>query len=197
MIPAVALIVLSSAASADGLEEHFGGSFPPSGGMVADSASSGVVWKSNAEWDQVNWTGGGGTCAACNPNAAAGVDYDTWLISPVFEVPENARLYFRMNYQNMAGWDFLDIEVFIGMSWYTILRLNEDHGAFLALPGEWGIAEFPGMVGPGVEVKIGFHYHDDVTSPDDDWYAQIDDVIISDGSPVHGGTWGAIKALYR
>ena len=48
----------------------------------------------------------------------------------------------------------------------------------------------------GQEISLEFRYVDETPAPDD-YYIQIDDVIVGDETVVEHVHWGIIKALYR
>jgi len=193
----LAITLLAGSASADAaLEEHFSGGFPPNGWAVWDYAGDGVVWQRNSVWGDDNWTGGTGYCAEVSSSHSPGLDYATTLESPAFVVPPDALLFFRANYQNFMGNDRFEVSILFGINHITIVDWTSDQGSFEDLPGIGCVTPLPPMVF-GQEIKLEFRYRNDVTSPDDDYYIQIDDVIVGDESAVHGISWGAIKALYR
>ncbi len=190
-----ALLALHGIACADGLEQRFNGSFPPFGWTVIDGAQTGVVWNRNTAWGDANWTGGDGACAEVSSSHSPGQDYNVWLQSPVFTVPPDAVLFFRANYQNFIGQDHFEVWVRIGTNIYNILSWSEDHGAFESTPGDGAIVDV--SMWAGGEIQIEFHYFDDDGSVHDDYYIQVDDVIVDNETAVRRTRWGAIKALYR
>jgi len=189
------LLSLIGVAYADGLEQRFNGSFPPYGWAVIDDAQSGVVWKRNTAWGDANWTGGIGSCAEVSSSHSPGQHYDTLLQSPVFTTPPDAVLFFRANYQNFIGEDRFEVRIRSGEDVYGVLSWNEDHGAFESTPGDGAIVDLGAWAGEGIQIE--FHYFDDAASVHDDYYIQVDDVIVGDETAVTQVRWGAIKARYR
>jgi hypothetical protein len=186
---------LSGAAAADGLQQGFNGSFPPYGWTVIDEAETGVEWKRNTAWGDANWTGGIGACAEVSSSHSPGLDYNTTLQSPVFTVPPDAVLFFRANYQNFMGQDHLEVRVRVGANVYSLLGWSEDHGDFESTPGDGAVVDVSTWAGEAV--RLEFHYYDDAGSIHDDYYIQVDDVIVDDETSVRQTRWGSIKALYR
>ena len=97
----------------------------------------GVIWDTNTNWGEGNYTGSGGEAATCSSDVAGTLDYDTELCTPILPVatlPTNILSYLA-NYQNLSGYDFLDVDISVdGGPWQTVLSWNEDHGAFRAAP---------------------------------------------------------------
>ncbi len=192
---AVTLLALLGTACADGLEQRFNGSFPPFGWTVIDEAESGVVWNRNTAWGDANWTGGIGSCAEVSSSHSPGLDYNAWLRSPVFTVPPDAVLFFRANYQNFMGQDHFEVRVRVGTDSYVVLSWSEDHGDFESTPGDGAVVDVSVWAAEGIQLE--FHYFDDAGSVHDDYYIQVDDVIVDDETAVRQTRWGAIKTLYR
>ncbi len=190
-----ALTALGGVAAADGIHQGFNGSFPPSGWTVIDAAQTGVEWQRNTAWGDDNWTGGIGACAEVSSSHSPGQDYDTSLLSPVFTVPSDAVLFFRANYQNFMGQDRFEVWVRVGMNIYALLSWSEDHGAFESTPGVGPVVDVSAWAGESVQIE--FRYHNDPGPVHDDYYVQIDDVIVDDETSVKQTGWGTIKALYR
>ncbi len=193
---ALALLASHGAASADGLEERFEGSFPPEGWIVVDYTGDGVEWMLNDVWGDGNWTGGIGRCAEVSSTHSPGLDFDAALISPPFVVPEDGLLFFRANYQNFMGNDQFDVTVVMGFNNIELVAWRSDQGSFEALPGVEVVVPLLPMV-IGQEVRLEFRYRDYHNVRSNAFYIQIDDVIVGDETAVERSGWGAIKALYR
>jgi Calx-beta domain-containing protein len=192
---AVCLLGLSSATSAayaqfacNAPPQGFGTGIP-AGWSIVDSAGNGIVWGNLAACGEAgNYTGGAGDAACVSSDFAGRGEFDTELRSPVFSLAgaTSASLDFNANYQSFAGSDFLDVDVSTdgGATWTTLVRWNEDHGAFRTTPGEFAriaLSPFLGMS----NLMLRWKYYDP-NSDDWDWYAQLDDVRLT--CPVCAGT---------
>ncbi|PYQ65475.1 MAG: hypothetical protein DMF53_05440 [Acidobacteria bacterium] len=161
----------------------------PTGWAVVDNAGQGVVWGNLAACGEAaNYTGGAGDAACVSSDHAGQHEFDTELRSPVFSLAgaTSASLDFNASYQNFAGSDFLDIDISTngGTSWQTLVRWNEDHGAFRATPGESSRVDLSPFLGM-TNLMLRWRYYDP-NSNDWDWYAQLDDVKLT--CPVCSGT---------
>jgi hypothetical protein len=161
--------------------EGFESGIPPSW-QVVDNAGNGVVWGSLADCGEAgNYTNGSGDVACASSDIAGTVEFDTELRTPVFSLDgvATAQLSYTANYQNLAGSDFLDLDISSdgGSTWSPLLSWNEDHGAFRAQPGEdvaYDLSAYLGMS----NLMLRWHYYDP-NSGDWDWYAQVDDVALA------------------
>ncbi len=163
------------------LEESFeGGTFPPAGWNVIDNEGTGVVWQFAADYGDGNYTSTG-EAATVNSDASGVAEFDTELWTPEIDVAGKSDLYvqYTANYQNLAGLDFLDLDISTdgGTSWVTLLSWNEDHGGFFAQPGELVTIPLDAAVAGASSMILRWRYYDPNTD-DFDWYAQIDDVIV-------------------
>jgi len=161
----------------------------PAGWSVVDNAGTGVVWGDLASCGEAgNYTGGAGGAACVSSDLAGRDELDTELRSPVFSLAgaTSASLDFNANYQSFAGSDFLDIDISTnaGTSWTGLVRWNEDHGAFRALPGELARIDLSPFLGMS-NLMLRWRYHDP-GADDWDWYAQLDNVKLT--CPVCSGT---------
>ena len=163
--------------------EEFEGGVPPVNWQVIDNESDGVIWMTNTSWGDPNRTNGSGESAACNTDTAgSGIELDTELISEAYDFcnATGSGLLAKLYYENLAGSDFLDIDVTTdGATWTNILSWNEDH---FAEDVSLDMSQFDGY--PSVTVR--FRYYDPNTN-DWDWDAQVDDFeLTSDGTIVPG-----------
>lgn len=177
------------------ITEDFEGGTPPAGWQVIDNEGTGVVWTNIAGCGEAgNFTNGAGDAACVSSDVAGVIDYDTelWTESYNFCDSINSVLNFTANYQNLAGLDFFEVDYSTdgGTNWTNILSWNEDHGAFRSPPGE-DVSLGLGVLDGEPDVWFRFHYYDPTTSPDFDWYIQVDDFeLASDGvitAPGGGG----------
>ena len=163
------------------LEEDFNDGIP-SDWEVVDNAGEGLVWQLNSDFGDPNWTSGDGTAAAVNSDATAFVPYDTELRTPTMTANSDAmRLRFNANYRDLStgAGDAFDVDVSTdgGASWSNLLSWNEDHGGFLAPPGEDVDLDLSEHVSTGDEFMIRWRYYTDAPEPWD-WYVQLDDVQV-------------------
>lgn len=164
------------------LQEGFeDATFPPAAWSVVDNAGTGVVWNFAAEYGDGNYTGGSGEAATVNSDAFGTAEFDTELRSPIVNTggKPGLSLQYDVNYQNLAGLDFLDTDISTdgGATWTTMVRWNEDHGAFFGAPGEVVNIDLDPYLGGANDFMIRWHYYDPNTN-DFDWYAQIDNVVV-------------------
>ena len=172
---------------------------PPAGWTVTDEGGDGMIWLTNTAWGDPNRTNGSGESAACNTDTAGpGLELDTSLITETYDFcgATNSGLNAKLYYENLAGFDFLDIDVSSdgGANWTNILSWNEDH---FAEDVSLDLSQWDAM--PSVTIR--FRYYDPNTN-DWDWDAQVDDVeLTADGTIVPGvgtcsgtGDGGAVPA---
>ena len=150
---------------------------------VVDNEGTGVFWTDIASsLIGGNYTGGDGDAASANSDANIFTEFDTELISNSFslESATSASLGYLANYQNLAGLDFLDLDISTdgGSSWTTLLSWNEDHpvGGLLTPPGEAVSVDLAAYLGES-DVQVRWHYYDP-NFGDWDWYAQVDNVAL-------------------
>ena len=170
------------------LGEEFEDGVPPTGWRVIDHAGTGVVWDTASAWGDANYTGGRGEAATVNSDTAGELDYDTELRTP--SLPGSAtQLSYLANYQNYAGNDFLDLDLSTdaGSTWTSVLSWNEDHGNLLGLPGEEVNLDLTTAIGGAANYLLRWRYYDPTTTPDWDWYAQIDQVQVGSCNLIAGG----------
>lgn len=169
------------------LEENFdGNAFPPNGWNVVDNAGTGVAWSFAAQAGEANYSGSN-EAATTSSDSNRETEFDTELRTPAINVQgkQNVVLEFTANYQNFANRDFLDTDISLdgGNTWRTLLNWNEDHGAFRSLPGEKVVVQLDEFIEGASDVIIRWRYYDP-QSNDWDWYAQIDDVRVSESAVV-------------
>jgi hypothetical protein len=156
----------------------------PAGWSVVDSAGNGLLWGGLAvcaepgNYTGINFTGGLGDAACVSSSVFGAAAFDATLVSPVFSLAgvPSASLVFNTNYQDFVGAaDLLDIEISTngGATWTTLVRWDEDHGAFRDRPGQQiriDLSPFLGMS----NLRVRWRYYD-LTPGAFDWYAQVDD----------------------
>ncbi|GGF57557.1 M4 family metallopeptidase [Alteromonas lipolytica] len=150
---------------------------------VVDNAGEGIVWTTIADSGVGgNFTGGDGDAATANSDAIPG-EFDTELQSNSFSLAgmSSATLEYLVNYQNLAGSDFLNLDISTdgGSTWAQLLSWNEDHppGSAFISPGEQVSVDLSAYSGE-TDLKLRWHYFDP-NSGDWDWYAQVDNVALS------------------
>ncbi len=167
-------------------EDFEGGTFPPAGWTTVDNEGTGVSWGFTGDAGETNYSGSG-DAATVSSDIFGPAEHDTELRTPIIDVTgkSNLALKYSVNYQNVAGLDFLDVDLSTdgGTSWSTLLSWNEDHGAFRALPGEAVTLELDDAIAGATEIMIRWRYYDPNTG-DWNWYAQIDDVELVENSEV-------------
>lgn len=156
---------------------------------IVDNEGLGIVWDSNTNWDDANWTGGTGMSADVNDDTAAN-EFDTELITPVITTASlpSYNLTYLANYQNFGALDFLDLDINVDSGgWVNVVRWNEDHGTLQGTPGVSVAVDLTPFVTASTSFQLRWHYYDPNTG-DWDWYAQIDDVSIGAGcAPIASG----------
>ncbi|WP_340679574.1 M4 family metallopeptidase [Paraglaciecola sp.] len=150
---------------------------------VVDNAGSGIIWANIAD-SQIggNFTGGDGDAASVSSDASPG-EFDTELHSNTFSLVgwNSAKLDYLVDYQNFHSSDFLNLDISTdgGNSWGSLLNWNEDHpvGGRSTNLGETVSLDLSAYAGEA-NVKLRWHYFD-TDSDDWDWYAQIDNVVLT------------------
>ena len=64
----------------------------PGSWTVIDNEGNGMVWMTNADWGDGNYTNGSGLAAATNSDTFGTAEYDTELVTHAFTVPGGATL---------------------------------------------------------------------------------------------------------
>ncbi len=178
-----------------GFSQDFnGGKFPPVGWSVTNDVSgSPVVWEANSFWGNGNWTGGTGTAADVNSQAAYPYmqDHDSSLITPAITIADlpTLTLNYRANYQNSGyGADALDLDISVdGGPWGNLLHWTDNHGGYQALPGEFVSLDLAAAVPDGAKTFRLRWRNADLAVSWYDGYAQVDDVAIGACEPAAGG----------
>ncbi|TNF74782.1 MAG: hypothetical protein EP299_06870, partial [Acidobacteria bacterium] len=160
---------------------------PPVGWSVIDNAANGVVWTDIDRAGELgNYTGGLGNAATVSSAAVGPAAFDTELRTPLFDIPASgATLFYKANYRNLEGGDFLDLDLSAdsGQSWTTLLSWNEDHGGFRAAPGQEVVVDLTSYAG-WKGLMLRWHYYNPAPGDDLAWYAQIDDVELLCDVPI-------------
>ncbi|MGH8274662.1 MAG: protease pro-enzyme activation domain-containing protein [Gammaproteobacteria bacterium] len=180
-----------------GFGQDFNGTtFPPTGWTVNNKISGEqVVWElTSAEPSpyNVNYTGGTGTAADADSNAAGsgGGSYDTRLITPPIPVTSlhgATTLTYKANFQPYASESFLDLDISTdgGSTWTTISHWTTAHGSVYALPGVSVTQDLSSYLPSSGDFQLRWRFYD--TTGSNDYYAQIDDVFAGSCDPVAGG----------
>jgi len=166
------------------LEEHFEEGVPPADWASVDNAGSGIDWKTNTEYGEDNFTGGTGEAACVSSDAVAG-PFDAELWTPEINIMGRQDLFlsYNANFQALGSADFLDLDISYdgGATWLTVMSWNEDHGD-LHGAGEAVALLLDDVIPVGTStIVLRWHYYTTTSSPWQ-WYAEIDDVILSGGS---------------
>ena len=184
-------------AFAQGFGQDFNGTtFPPAGWTVVNAPpSSTVTWELTSSEPapyNVNYTGGTGTAADADSNAAGpgGGPYDTSLVTPpipVTSLPANPVLKYKANYVEYSGNEALDLDYSTdgGTTWTNISHWTTTHGTLYGLPGVNVQVPVGSYVPASGSIQFRWHYYNPVSSYD--WYAQVDDVSIGTCAPLPGG----------
>lgn len=150
--------------------------------MITDDSGSGLIWSNIAgSGESGNFTNGSGDAASVSSDKFGHNAFDTSLFSPVFSFDgfTAAELSFTANYQNFAGYDDLEVNLWSGGSQVdTLLAWNEDHGVFRTISGGEDVLLNLNAYSGMSNLQIAFRYFD--PNPDAwDWYAQVDNVLIT------------------
>jgi hypothetical protein len=177
----------STAATPQITEDFDSGVFPPAGwSVVQNEPGSPIIWESLPCGDLGgNFTNGSGDVACANSDfPGSGYEYDTDLVTESYNfcASVNSGMTLTANYANIGVTDTFAIECSTdaGGSWTVFLEWHEDHGSFMAPPGEDISLDISALDGePSVICR--FRYYDTATN-DWNWYIQIDDFVLeSDG----------------
>ena len=174
-----AIAAAAGAAHGQAFFEDFEGGLP-AGWSVADDAGQGVIWMTNAQWGDGNYTNGSGLCMMIDTDEGSnGLETDSSVVTSTFTVPSNAMLDLTANFQQL-GTDFFDIDINTGNGWANLLSWGSaqgDHGGFYSTPGEdisLSLAAYAGAT-----AQLRFRNADTASTNDWNWYAQIDNVGVT------------------
>ena len=161
----------------------------PADWTVVDNEGGGVVWTDvKSSLEEGNYTGGKNDAASVSSDYFNDVngqtEFDTELRTPAFSVAghESASLQYRTNYQRVSGppmdRDYLDVDIRAesGSDWTNLLHWQEDHGTFRSTPGVAVDVNLSAYTTAGT-LTARWHYYDPHKG-DDDWYAQVDEVLL-------------------
>ncbi len=165
------------------LEEDFNDGIP-SDWTVVDSLEGGVTWTLNdlVPTPDDNYTGGDGTAAHADSDDYQFVAYDTRLVTPsITAEADDYELTFRLNYQHIFS-DTLTVDITTdgGASWTNVMTYAEDVGGFRSTPGEMVELSLAPYISEGEDFQVRWRYYN-LSENAWDWYAQVDDVMISRG----------------
>jgi len=170
--------------------------WPLTGWTIVDNAVTGVVWDSNTNWGDGNYTGGSGTAADVNSDASGFTDYDTELVSPVIDPTTLAskNLVYKANFQSYSGLDALDLDITNdgGVTWTNVSHWTTDQGSLYALPGVTAAVDLTPFITTNFQLR--WRYYTSEVGPWD-WYAQVDEVSLGAGCspmPSSGLVIGAV-----
>ncbi len=179
-------------------ENFNGSSFPPKGWSVTESKyvrGAPVIWKTNVDWQDQNFTGSSGLAADVDSNGAGALygyegPFDTSLVSPEIEVSSlstDAKLKFKLNFQpaERNKLDAFDVDVRSdGGDWINADHIVTSQGGYYAPPGVTRTVELGPYIASGAKtIQIRWRYYD-LRARENGWYAQIDDVSIGNCAPV-------------
>ncbi len=160
------------------LEEHFEGTFPPTGWTVVNNGGN-CDWQRNDAFATArpNYAGGDGFCAdADSDKCGSSTTMDTELRTMPLDLSGYtiASLDYVSSYNDIAtGGDLADVDVSIdgGTSWTNLLRWDEDHSP--NGPGEPVSLDLTPYAGQA-SVMIRFYYH--VATYD--WWWEVDQIRV-------------------
>jgi len=169
----LAVALLAGTAWGQGFYEDFEGGIPGSW-TLDDYYGSPMNFTTSDAGGRGNITSGSGLFAIADSDYYAG-DYDIAMVTHSFTVPGGAMLEYDTNYQNLAGYDFADVDIDTGGGWVNLLSWNEDHGGFSG-PGEHVSLDLSGYAGQDAQIR--FHYYD-IRGGAWDWWWEIDNVQVT------------------
>jgi uncharacterized repeat protein (TIGR01451 family) len=182
------------------LTQDFEGIFTDTWTLTTTVAVTTTTWDTSTNWGVGNYTGGAGEAIHCSGTLTPAplADYDAVVWTPPFTLPTTAdlaTLRYKANFQNAGHGDLLDVDISAngGAAWTTLLSWGNDHGADGAAPGQdvqVNLSNYMGQSG----LLLRWRYYNPVTTPDDDGYAQIDDVeVVMQNYPIEPGTRVMVK----
>jgi hypothetical protein len=164
------------------LDEHFEGTFPPTGWQVKNYGSA-CVWKLNTDTPapaRINYTGGTGKCAdadadKCGSGATWPMNTDLWAPPLNLTSVTSATLTFRTAYYGLSG-DYASVDVTTnnGSTWTNLLYWTASHSP--TGPGELVTLDLTPFCGMN-NVVVAFNYYALAWN----WYWEVDDVKVVSG----------------
>ncbi|QYJ97113.1 carboxypeptidase regulatory-like domain-containing protein [Shewanella alkalitolerans] len=157
--------------------------FPPQGWTVVDAAGTGIVWKTNEQWERPNNTTGEGLAASIDSDKGGRKAYDSSLLTPIMSVAELGgftTVRFKEGFRP-SGDSALDMDISVdGGEWQTLHSANaSEQGTVVNVD----IGE--ALVG-GSNFRLRWRYHN-ANEFAWDWWAQIDDVEFGLGCSMEQG----------
>ncbi|MCH8275278.1 MAG: choice-of-anchor J domain-containing protein [Armatimonadetes bacterium] len=170
------------------LSSDFDPDFASQGWTTTDDYPGGGLfdWTDMAVTLDDNYTNGTGNAPIANSDYWGTGNFDTSLISPAFSLAGlvAADLAYTVNFQALDrdSGDYLDVDISTngGGAWTTLVHYVDDTPAGgLYIPGSSvdeaiDISAFLGSS----DVRVRFRYYDYTSTPWE-WYAQVDDVVVS------------------
>ena len=170
VVAGLQLLWFQIASAAVLLEEHFEGTFPPSGWTQVDNLDS-CDWESTATTGRGNYTGGTGYAADADSEKCY-YSMDAELRTPALNMAgfTGATLSFLSDFSDIVGRDdgYVDISTDGGSTWTNLLHYDGiDVRSTLV---QINLSAYDGQA----NVLIRFRY----VAPGWDWWWQIDDVLV-------------------
>jgi hypothetical protein len=167
------------------LDEHFEGTFPPTGWLVKDYTHPTLtyVWQKSLATGRTNYTGGTGYCADADSDkygsGVTNMNTDLWTPPLNLVGATSATLTFRTAYYDIGAADYASVDVTTnnGGSWTNLLYWDASHSP--SGPGELVTLDLTPFCGMN-NVIVAFNYY----APAWDWYWEVDDVkVVKGGAP--------------
>jgi len=162
------------------IDEHFEGTFPPTGWSVKQYGSA-CVWQKSSVTGRTNYTGGTGYCADgdsdwCGSGATWPMNTDLWTPPLNLVGATSATLTFRTAYNDYGTADYASVDVTTdgGINWTGLLYWTADHSP--AGPGELVTLDLTPFCGMS-SVIVAFNYY----APSWDMFWEVDDVKVVSG----------------
>jgi hypothetical protein len=163
------------------LSEDFEGS--AAGWTIIDNNGRNVNWSFNNPENRTNYTGGGGNFAIADSDHYGNKDMDTELRTPLLDLSSatTASLEFKTDFYTytMNGTnETADVDVSVNGEtgpWTTIWQKTSDYFGPVT-----EVIDISSIAAGQANVMVRFHYY----NAKNDWWWQIDDVIISIGTTI-------------
>jgi len=186
--PSVCTFIGTGDLTCNGPAQGFEGGAVPTSWSVQTSEPAGPQWGTIADCGESgNFTNGTGGAACVSSDVFGPAEFDASLVTPVFSLVgfTAASLNYTVNFQNLAGSDFLDVDISTdgGTTWTNLLSWNENHGSFRAQPGENVSVDLAAYAGQS-DLQVRYRYYDPNTG-DWNWYAQVDNVALACSDPAN------------